>query len=105
MDGRTTLVPHLGLGSHAPAGRVAWKKNGVGPARGVSVDAGEWPTRAFLTFAHLLSRYHRDRVIHHPRVSRTPVFRSMMPSSPWVPSPLGAWNPLLDHGPNRSKLR
>ncbi len=22
-----------------------------------------------------------------------------MPSSPWIPSPLGAWNPLLDHRP------
>ncbi len=27
-----------------------------------------------------------------------------MPSSPWVPSPLGARNPLLDQRPNLSKL-
>ena len=25
-----------------------------------------------------------------------------MPFSPWIPSPFGAWNPLLDHSPASS---
>ena len=70
MDGRTTFVPHLGLASNAPAGRRGTDGDGVGPARGVSVDPDEWPTRAFLAFANLLSRYHRHRVIHLGRLRR-----------------------------------
>ena len=39
-------------------------------ASGLSIDPGDWPTRAFLVLAHVLARYHRHRVVHLVRLRR-----------------------------------
>ena len=52
---------------HAPLG--VRRLRGVAPL-GVRIDPLGWPTRPFLTFASLLSRYHRHRVAHLERLAR-----------------------------------
>jgi len=47
---------------------------GLAPVTGLAIDSDDWATRAFLTVADVLGRYHRHRVIHLARL-QTLLFR------------------------------
>ena len=64
----------VGQIASAPGSMPATRRTRAGAVTGATIDAEAWPTRAFLSLADVLGRYHRHRVVNLERLGQ--LFRS-----------------------------
>jgi hypothetical protein len=63
-------VPAERAALQAEAAPAIRQRARAGTVSGAPIDLEAWPTRAFLTLADVLGRYHRHRVVHLERLRR-----------------------------------